>query len=176
MKLVTQREIASERWRKNNLRYCPVVLRDGDGKSAGACWHYLRGGVCPDHGRIYEEKSKEDDMSKTKCYEWIRYDGTNSPMDTTKDLTVKYMCGRYRFFESGNWETRDVALIEGDAYRLSEPYEPPLPICAVCGKRPIVYGNLNEDIIRVGCMEHGCAIGKTVTEASENWRKMRGEE
>ena len=46
-------EIFSEQWRKMQPHHCPVVLRTGDGKSVGACWHYLRDGVCPDHGQIY---------------------------------------------------------------------------------------------------------------------------
>ena len=54
--LVTRREVISETWRKANPRHCPVVLRDGDGKSAGACWYYLRDGTCPQHGQIYTRK------------------------------------------------------------------------------------------------------------------------
>ena len=53
-RLVVLREVVSETWRKANPRHCPVVLRDGDGKSVGACWYYLRDGVCPSHGQIYE--------------------------------------------------------------------------------------------------------------------------
>ena len=52
--LVVRQEVVSEIWRKQNPRHCPVVLRDGDGKSAGACWYYLRDGVYPVHGQIYE--------------------------------------------------------------------------------------------------------------------------
>jgi len=40
-------------WRKLNPNHCPIVLRDGDGKSAGACNYYLKDGICPQHGRIY---------------------------------------------------------------------------------------------------------------------------
>lgn len=59
-RLVVLREVVSETWRKANPRHCPVVLRDGDGKSAGACWHYLRDGVCPSHGQIYEHNAKDE--------------------------------------------------------------------------------------------------------------------
>jgi len=55
--LVVLREVVSETWRKANPRHCPVVIRDGDGKSVGACWHYLRDGACPSHGQIYEPNS-----------------------------------------------------------------------------------------------------------------------
>ncbi len=55
--LVVLGEVVSETWRTANPRHCPVVLRDGDGKSVGACWHYLRDGVCPSHGQIYQPNS-----------------------------------------------------------------------------------------------------------------------
>jgi hypothetical protein len=54
-RVVVQREVVSETWRASNPRNCPVVLRDGDGKSVGACWHFLRDGACPAHGQIYEQ-------------------------------------------------------------------------------------------------------------------------
>lgn len=57
--LVVRREVVSEIWRKQNPRHCPVVLRDGDGKSVGACWYYLRDGVCPAHGQIYESNATD---------------------------------------------------------------------------------------------------------------------
>jgi ferredoxin-thioredoxin reductase catalytic subunit len=53
-RVVTTSEVVSETWRTSNPRNCPVVLRDGDGKSVGACWCYLRDGACPCHGQIYE--------------------------------------------------------------------------------------------------------------------------
>lgn len=51
-------EVLSEIWRKANPRHCPVVLRDGEGKSVGACLHYLREGVCPTHGKIYDHNNR----------------------------------------------------------------------------------------------------------------------
>jgi hypothetical protein len=56
-RVVVLREVVSETWRTANPRNCPVVLRDGDGKSVGACWHYLRSGACPSHGQIYEHNA-----------------------------------------------------------------------------------------------------------------------
>jgi hypothetical protein len=56
--LFVRREVVSETWRTANPRHCPVVLRDGDGKSVGACWHYLRDGACPSHGQIYEHNAR----------------------------------------------------------------------------------------------------------------------
>lgn len=56
--LYTKREVCGSEWRKENPRHCPVVLRDGEDKSVGACWHYLRSGFCPVHGQIYEADSK----------------------------------------------------------------------------------------------------------------------
>lgn len=55
--LVTLREVVSETWRTANPRHCPVVLRDGDNKSVGACWYYLHDGACPAHGKIYEHNT-----------------------------------------------------------------------------------------------------------------------
>jgi len=57
-------EFVGELWRKQNPNHCPVRLRDGDGKSVGACNYYLREGVCPQHGRIHnkaEDKGVEED-------------------------------------------------------------------------------------------------------------------
>lgn len=57
-------ELVGELWRKQNPNNCPVLLRDGDGKSVGACWYYLKDGVCPQHGRIgnkVEDKEIEED-------------------------------------------------------------------------------------------------------------------
>ena len=58
-RLVTTMEVLSEKWRSDNPHHCPVVLRDGDGKSVGACWHYLKNGACPTHGTIYLDSEKE---------------------------------------------------------------------------------------------------------------------
>ena len=57
-RVVVRREIVSETWRTANPRHCPVLLRDGNGKSVGACWHYLRDGACPSHGQIYEPNKR----------------------------------------------------------------------------------------------------------------------
>lgn len=56
--LCTTLEVVGESWRKTNSKHCPVKLRTGDGVSVGACWHYLIGGVCPAHGRIYEHNKE----------------------------------------------------------------------------------------------------------------------
>jgi len=53
--LVTTHEVVGETWRSLHPRHCPVRLRDGDGKSVGACHHYLHDNTCPDHGIIYQE-------------------------------------------------------------------------------------------------------------------------
>lgn len=53
-------DVLSEVWRRANPNHCPVVLRTGDGDNAGACWHFLREGVCPDHGRIYARIPQND--------------------------------------------------------------------------------------------------------------------
>ncbi len=55
---MSKREFVGEAWIKFNPRHCPIRLRDGDGKSVGACTHYLKDGVCPQHGRIYSEEGK----------------------------------------------------------------------------------------------------------------------
>lgn len=59
-RLVVRLEVVSDTWREANPRHCPVVLRDGDGRSVGACWHYLGpdgAGDCPSHGQIYSHNS-----------------------------------------------------------------------------------------------------------------------
>lgn len=61
LRLVGRLEVMSETWRKQNPRHCPVVLRDGDGRSVGACWHYLGPdgtSDCPSHGRIYSRNDQ----------------------------------------------------------------------------------------------------------------------
>ena len=55
--LVTKDEVMRGQWRHMNPRNCPVIERTGDGDSVGACWFYLKDGVCPRHGRIYGNKS-----------------------------------------------------------------------------------------------------------------------
>jgi len=57
-----QLEMVGEAWRKQNPHHCPVKLRDGDGKSVGACWYYLRDGICPTHGKIYEQTDTHNDI------------------------------------------------------------------------------------------------------------------
>ncbi len=59
-RLIALSDVVSEKWRAMNPRHCPVVLRDGDGKSVGACWHYLIDGECPAHGKIYEHNATND--------------------------------------------------------------------------------------------------------------------
>lgn len=54
--LIDERKVAGIKWRKFSPRNCPVIERDGDGKSVGTCWFYLDKGVCPRHGRIYGER------------------------------------------------------------------------------------------------------------------------
>ena len=51
-------ELMSEIWQINHPRNCPVKLRDGDGKSVGTCWHFLRNERCPVHGKIVREEKK----------------------------------------------------------------------------------------------------------------------
>jgi hypothetical protein len=63
LRVVVRREVVSETWRASNPRNCPVVLRDGDGKSVGACWHFLRDGACPAHGQIYEQDGGTNDRA-----------------------------------------------------------------------------------------------------------------
>jgi hypothetical protein len=46
-------DVVGEKWRILNPNHCPIVLRDGDGKSAGACYYHLNNGICPQHGKIY---------------------------------------------------------------------------------------------------------------------------
>ena len=31
---------------------CPLVERDGDGKTCGVCWFHLEDGICPRHGKV----------------------------------------------------------------------------------------------------------------------------
>lgn len=112
-----------------------------------------------------------------KCYEWIEYDGMNPPTDTTRHVLWEYEVGGgvvYSAIWRAVWRKDKKVPNNYLRYMYIEPYQPPLPTCAVCGKRPIVFiGNV---VVRAGCMEHGYGVGTTEAEACENWRKMRGKE
>jgi hypothetical protein len=41
-----------------NINNCPILERDGDGKSVGRCWYYLEDGKCPRHGDVKEASNK----------------------------------------------------------------------------------------------------------------------
>lgn len=56
--IFTKQEIVSKIWCDNHPNHCPILLRDGDNKSVGACWYYLHKGICPSHGKIYFDKEK----------------------------------------------------------------------------------------------------------------------
>lgn len=70
-KLITTEEVSGQAWRDFSPNNCPIILKDGDGKSAGACWHYLHDGKCPSHGQIYETEAVIELTWTDKIKKWI---------------------------------------------------------------------------------------------------------
>jgi hypothetical protein len=83
-KPVTNLEVVLQEWREQWPINCPVKLKDGNGRSVGACWHGLKNGVCPSHGKIYESKVEEMDFAKNKFFAKLieRCKGENSFKET----------------------------------------------------------------------------------------------
>ena len=79
-KIITTLEMVGEYWREFHPNHCPVKLRDGDGKSVGACWYYLRDGRCETHGSIYEPKEEAQEHGKkhfiVRFLSWLQRKGT----------------------------------------------------------------------------------------------------
>ena len=69
--LITKLEVVGKKWIEMHSHNCPVLLRDGDNKSVGACWYYLKNGVCPSHGVIYESEINIHENTKMGLFSKI---------------------------------------------------------------------------------------------------------
>lgn len=53
---------------------CAIILIDGDGKSVGPCCYFIKNGVCPSHGQIFEDYNYEPVRKKffRKIFDFLK--------------------------------------------------------------------------------------------------------
>ena len=108
--------------------------------------------------------------------EWIKYDGTNPPTDTTKHVIWEWIVSshvhpHYTTTWLAGW-ARDKRVPDNfRRYAYIDPYKEPLPKCW-CGASVKI--GADSTGYGVSCRDrHGIFGFPTEAEARENWRKLR---